>query len=62
MPNGFLVIERQKDESITLFDGDSKIEIMICNIRGFKGNERIKIGIKAPEKYEIHRTESRKKS
>jgi sRNA-binding carbon storage regulator CsrA len=61
MANGFLVIERQKDESITIFDDDSTIEIMVCDVRGNHGNERIKLGIKASEKYKIHRTESCKK-
>ena len=61
MANGFLVIERQKDQSIMLFDDDSEIEIMICGIRGDQGNERIRIGIKAPEKYKIHRKESHRK-
>jgi len=58
MKNGFLVIERKKDESITISDDDSEIEIMVCNVKGNHGNERVKLCINAPGKYKIHRKES----
>ena len=58
MKKGFLVIERQKDESIIISNDDSEIEIMVCNVRGNHGNERVKLGISAPGKYKIHRKES----
>lgn len=55
--NGFLVIERQRDQSVVIYDDDLKIEIMICNVRGEHGNERIRLGIKAPKKLKVHRAE-----
>ena len=49
-----LIIERCKDESIVI-DGD--IEIMIAQVRGQKGNEKVRLAITAPRKISVHRKE-----
>jgi len=49
-----LAIERQLDESIIINDN---IEVMVINVRGEKGNEKVRLGITAPRHISIHRKE-----
>ncbi len=52
--DGSLILERTPNESITIYDGDSKIVVLICQIRS---QNRVKLRITAPKKFTIHRTE-----
>lgn len=47
-----LVLTRKVGESVVLFDGDKRIEVVVVK----KGNQ-VKLGIKAPESVEIKRSE-----
>ncbi|KKL75577.1 hypothetical protein LCGC14_2053510 [marine sediment metagenome] len=49
-----LSLERQLDESIII---NGNIEVMIINVRGEKGNEKVRLGITAPKDISVHRKE-----
>jgi carbon storage regulator len=49
-----LVMSRFRDESI--FIGDD-IEIVVVDVRGEKGNEKVRLGINAPSSISVHRKE-----
>ena len=49
-----LILSRAKEERILIGDD---IEIVICDIRGAPGEEKVKLGINAPSNISIHRVE-----
>ena len=49
-----LVLTRHPNEKIILIDGDSRIEIMIVEIRS---DSRVRLGITAPNSVNIYREE-----
>jgi carbon storage regulator len=48
-----LVLSRQRDESITIGDGDTLVEVMIVDVRG----DKVRLGITAPKNIPVHRRE-----
>lgn len=50
-----LVLARQRDESITIGDGDDEVEIKIVDIRG----DKVRLGITARRDIPVHRKEVR---
>jgi len=48
-----LVLSRQRDESITIGEGDNLVEVMVVDVRG----DKVRLGITAPMEVPVHRRE-----
>jgi len=48
-----LVLSRQRDETIIIGEGDSRIEICVVDIRG----DKVRLGVNAPKDVPVHRLE-----